>query len=84
MIYCRAVVLHYFYLNVPNKLVSLGIVALPPAVHSPAAFQLAPDYHLNSTTGNLVTDLCNGLNYVFITWMGKKIGALRQQSPTTM
>lgn len=32
------------------------IMALPPAVHSPAAFQLVPDYHLNKTTDDLATD----------------------------
>lgn len=35
-------------------------------VCSPAALQLEPDYHLNETTGDLATDLCNDLNYVFM------------------
>lgn len=46
-------------------------------VFSPAVFQLEPDYYHNKKTGDLPTDLCNDLNYVFMTWMGKKIGGLR-------
>lgn len=47
------------------------------AVCSPAAFQLVADYHLNKTTGDLATDWCNNLNYVFMTWKRKKTGALK-------